>query len=137
MNRIEKTGRTVDDAVQAALKELGVSREDVLIEVLEEGKDALFGLIKRDAKVRVTVKEAEKAAAPDSFEEQLETVPETKDLLRKRNLKSPKRLFLLMLRKNGKPLPKMPRPFWKPFSRPWGWISSSKSSSIARMVKLN
>ena len=41
MNRIEKTGRTVDDAVQAALKELGVSREDVLIEVLEEGKDAL------------------------------------------------------------------------------------------------
>ena len=40
MNRIEKTGRTVDDAVQAALKELGVSREDVLIEVLEEGKDA-------------------------------------------------------------------------------------------------
>ena len=42
MNRIEKTGRTVDDAVQAALKELGVSREDVLIEVLEEGKDALF-----------------------------------------------------------------------------------------------
>ena len=63
MNRIEKTGRTVDDAVQAALKELGVSREDVLIEVLEEGKDALFGLIKRDAKVRVTVKEAEKAAA--------------------------------------------------------------------------
>ena len=77
MNRIEKTGRTVDDAVQAALKELGVSREDVLIEVLEEGKDALFGLIKRDAKVRVTVKEAEKAAAPDSFEEQLETVPET------------------------------------------------------------
>ena len=77
MNRIEKTGRTVDDAVQAALKELGVSREDVLIEVLEEGKDALFGLIKRDAKVRVTVKEAEKAASPDSFEEQLETVPET------------------------------------------------------------
>lgn len=77
MNRIEKTGRTVDDAVQAALKELGVSREDVLIEVLEEGKDALFGLIKRDAKVRVTVKEAEKAAALDSFEEQLETVPET------------------------------------------------------------
>ena len=53
MNRIEKTGRTVDDAVQAALKELGVSREDVLIEVLEVGKDALGGLIKRDAKVRV------------------------------------------------------------------------------------
>ena len=136
MNRIEKTGRTVDDAVQAALKELGVSREDVLIEVLEEGKDALFGLIKRDAKVRVTVKEAEKAAAPDSFEEQLETVPETPEGPAP-NLKSPKRLFLLMLRKNGKPLPKMPRPFWKPFSRPWGWISSSKSSSIARMVKLN
>ncbi len=79
MNRIEKTGRTVDDAVQAALKELGVSREDVLIEVLEEGKDALFGLIKRDAKVRVTVKEAEKAAEPDCLEEKTETVPETPD----------------------------------------------------------
>lgn len=69
MNRIEKTGRTVDDAVQAALKELGVSREDVLIEVLEEGKDALFGLIKRDAKVRVTVKEAETPEGPAPKEE--------------------------------------------------------------------
>ena len=134
MNRIEKTGRTVDDAVQAALKELGVSREDVLIEVLEEGKDALFGLIKRDAKVRVTVKEAEKAAAPDSFEEQLETVPET---LEGPAPKEEPEVTEAPVSSDAEEEPKRPRPFWKPFSRPWGWISSSKSSSIARMVKLN
>ena len=37
MNVVEKTGKTVEDAVQAALAELGVSREQVDVEVLEDG----------------------------------------------------------------------------------------------------
>jgi len=53
------TGRSTEEAVERALIQLGVSKEDCLIEVLEEAKNKLFGLIKSDAKVRVTVKEKE------------------------------------------------------------------------------
>ena len=36
MNMVEKTGKTVEDAVKAALAVLGVSRDQVDVEVLEE-----------------------------------------------------------------------------------------------------
>lgn len=72
MNMVEKTGKTVEDAVKAALAELGVSRDQAEVEVLEESKPSLLGLFGgRDAKVRVTVKEAgpEAPAAPEPAEE--------------------------------------------------------------------
>lgn len=72
MNMVEKTGKTVEDAVKAALAELGVSRDQAEVEVLEESKPSLLGLFGgRDAKVRVTVKEAEPEApaAPEAAEE--------------------------------------------------------------------
>ncbi|HHW18995.1 MAG TPA: protein jag [Firmicutes bacterium] len=57
MKSVEKSGRTVEEAVESALSELGVSREDVLIEVLEEPSRGFLGILGgRDAKVRVTVK---------------------------------------------------------------------------------
>ncbi len=63
MNVVEKTGKTVEDAVKAALGALGKAREQVNVEVLEEPKSAILGFIGgRDAKVRVTVKEVKKAA---------------------------------------------------------------------------
>lgn len=59
MDVVEKTGKTVEDAVKAALAELGVSRDEVEVEVLESSKSSILGLFGgRDAKVRVTVKEA-------------------------------------------------------------------------------
>ena len=59
MISVEKTGKTVDDAVLAALIELGADRDDVEIEVIEEGAKGLFGLVGgRQARVRVTVKES-------------------------------------------------------------------------------
>lgn len=51
------TGKTTEEAVEKAIASLGVSKEQCRIEVLEEAKKKLFGLIKEDAKVRVTVKE--------------------------------------------------------------------------------
>lgn len=55
---IEMTGKSVDEAVAKAIKELGVTAEQVVIEVLDEGKKGfLFGFGSKDAKVRVTVKE--------------------------------------------------------------------------------
>lgn len=49
------TGKTVEEAVEAGLRELGVAREDVEVEVLDEGKKKLFG--SKPAQVKLTVKE--------------------------------------------------------------------------------
>ena len=58
MTFIEKTGKSVDEAVAKALKELNVTEEQVNVEVIEEGKKGfLFGFGSKDAKVRVTLKE--------------------------------------------------------------------------------
>lgn len=57
MRVVEKVGRTVDEAIQEALKQLGATRQDVEIEVLEEGSKGLFGLLgARRARVRVELK---------------------------------------------------------------------------------
>ncbi|MCD8294573.1 MAG: Jag N-terminal domain-containing protein [Clostridia bacterium] len=62
------TGKTVDDAVDAGLKALGITLADAEIEILEEGKKKLFGSVK--AKVKITVKQSEetitKAAKPET-----------------------------------------------------------------------
>lgn len=57
MRVVEKVGRTIDEAIQEALKQLGATRQDVDIEVLEEGSKGLFGLLgARRARVRVELK---------------------------------------------------------------------------------
>lgn len=56
----EFTGKTVDDAIQAGLQELGITKDDAEIRVLEEGKKKLFGSVK--ARVEIACKtECEKA----------------------------------------------------------------------------
>ncbi|KAF1085911.1 R3H domain protein [Sporotomaculum syntrophicum] len=57
MNYVEKIGKTIDEAVENGLVELNVSRDDVLIEVLEEPNKGLFGIIGvKPARVRIKVK---------------------------------------------------------------------------------
>ena len=66
---VEKTGKSVDEAVAAALEELKITAGEAVIEVLEEGKKGFFGFGRKDARVRVSVKEApvavENIAAPE------------------------------------------------------------------------
>ena len=55
---VEKTGKSVEEAVAEALKALNITADQAEVEVLEEGKKGFFGLFGgKDAKVRVTVKE--------------------------------------------------------------------------------
>lgn len=63
-NSVEKTGKTIQEAIKAALEELRADESSVDVEVLEEGNKGIFGIIgNKVAKVRVTLKEsaAEKA----------------------------------------------------------------------------
>lgn len=56
MRSVVKVSKTIDDAVEEALIELGVKRDDVELEILEEPSRGIFGLIGvRDAVVRATV----------------------------------------------------------------------------------
>lgn len=56
MEWVETTGRTVAEALEAALDQLGVDEHDAEVVVLEEAKSALFGLRKSEARVRARVR---------------------------------------------------------------------------------
>jgi len=52
---VETTGRTVEDAKEAALDQLGIDESEAEFEVLEEAKTGLFGRVRNDARVRARV----------------------------------------------------------------------------------
>ncbi len=54
---IEKRGKSVDEAIKAALDELGCKIDDVIIEVIEEPNKGILGIGKRPAVIKVTVQE--------------------------------------------------------------------------------
>lgn len=54
----EKSAKTVDEAIIAALEELGVTKDDVTVDIIEEGKNGFFGIGKKDAVVKVSIKES-------------------------------------------------------------------------------
>lgn len=57
MDFSEKWGKTVEEAVNLAIEDLNVSKDEVEIEVLEEPSKGFLGLGSKLAKVRVTKKE--------------------------------------------------------------------------------
>lgn len=63
MRQAEAAGRTVEEATERALMQLGASPEDVTIEVLDQGTRGMLGLGAREARVRVTLREGAAAAA--------------------------------------------------------------------------
>jgi len=54
MESLEITAKTVEEAIQQALDQLGVSREEVEVTVVKEGKSGILGLGADEAVVRVT-----------------------------------------------------------------------------------
>ena len=53
-NMIESTGKTIDDAIMNGLQEMGVSLDEVDIEVTSEGSKGLFGIGSKDCVVKLT-----------------------------------------------------------------------------------
>ena len=57
VDAIQKTGKTVDEAVSEALKELKIDRDDAEIEIIEEGSRGFLGMFgAKDAVVKVKKK---------------------------------------------------------------------------------
>ena len=86
---MEKTliasGKTIDLAVESALAQLGLDRDDVSVEILERAKSGFLGFGASPAKVRVSYgpEEEEEVAvpAPAPVKEVVEKKPEKKILL--------------------------------------------------------
>jgi spoIIIJ-associated protein len=55
MEWVETTGKTVEEAKEAALDQLGVDAQDAEFEVLDEPKTGLFGRLRGEARVRARV----------------------------------------------------------------------------------
>ena len=78
---IETTGRTEEDAISAALFQLGLDRDDISVEVIERAKSGFLGFGSSPAKVRVSYEvpdEQETAAPAPVAEEKAEPVVEEK-----------------------------------------------------------
>lgn len=72
MEIIEKTGKTVEEALEAALAELGVDRDQVEYKVVEAPSKALFGLLGgREAKVEVVLKKVNPVDTARAFLEKV------------------------------------------------------------------
>ena len=66
MKTIEVNGRTVDEALETALKELKVDKDKVTVEVIDEGSRGFLSLIgAKPARIKVTIK---RNAAEDAKE---------------------------------------------------------------------
>lgn len=65
MKSVEKTAKTVEEAIESALKELGIAKDKAVIEILEQPNKGFFGLIgSRLARVKVYAVEEKPAAEP-------------------------------------------------------------------------
>ena len=79
----EYEGRTVEEATQTALEELGLEKDDVHVEVLEEPQKGFLGLGGKEARIRVELvgewevlgKVEEKPRATTELEEENESLP--------------------------------------------------------------
>lgn len=61
---IEKTGKSVDEALNLALAELDVGKDDVDVEVLDTPSKGIFGIFgAKPARIKVTVKEPPKSSS--------------------------------------------------------------------------
>ena len=59
MKSIESSGKTIDEAILMAVAQLGVQRDNLDIEILEEPVKGLFGIIgAKDARIRATIKKS-------------------------------------------------------------------------------
>ena len=83
MRYIDVTGKTEEEAIRAALSQLGLERDDVSVEILERSKSGFLGIGSSPAKVRVSYEldvadEPEVPQAKPAEKKPVEKKPEAK-----------------------------------------------------------
>ena len=68
MTRMTRRGTTVELAISSALAALGVTREEVEVEVIDQGKKGFLGFGAKEAEVTVTVIDVEEPSVPEVLE---------------------------------------------------------------------
>ena len=86
---IDVTGKTEEEAINRALEQLKLDRDDVSVEILERAKAGFLGLGSCPAKVRVSYGEDEEPAAP--AQPKAEKVREDKPKAEKKPAEKPQR----------------------------------------------
>lgn len=115
---LEATGGTRDEAIQNALKQLGLDRDDVSVEVLDNGRKGFLGIGATPARVRVTYE------VPDELVKKEEPVHKSveKSAAEKKQTEKPV--------KKDKPAPKKEKPAEKPQK-----LSITDEDDTPRLVK--
>ena len=75
---IEKRAKSVDEAIDEALNELGITKEEAEIEIVQEASKGFLGLGSKEAIVKVSVKGAAPVEAVAAAEVAAEPAPEIK-----------------------------------------------------------
>ena len=115
---LEATGDTRDEAIQNALRQLGLDRDDVSVEVLDNGRKGFLGIGATPARVRVTYE------VPDELVKKEEPVhkPVEKPAAEKKPAERPA--------KKDKPAQKKEKPAEKPQK-----LSITDEDDTPRLVK--
>ncbi|MBE3578900.1 MAG: protein jag [Caldanaerobacter subterraneus] len=74
MKELIRTGKTVEEAINLALKDFGVPREMVEVEVLDEGGKGFLGLISKQAIVKVVLKDVIKESAKNFLKQVIDAM---------------------------------------------------------------
>jgi spoIIIJ-associated protein len=78
MQQVEKSAPSVEEALESALAELGISEQEALIEVVQEPRSGFLGIAGQEAIVRVRPRSPSTApvapASPEASDEQAEMV---------------------------------------------------------------
>lgn len=77
-NQIEKSGKTVDEAIWNGVQEMGLSLDEVDIEIIQKGSSGLLGIGAKPAIVRLTEKEHEALDIKSIFETESDAKHEEK-----------------------------------------------------------
>ncbi|MFQ5850041.1 MAG: RNA-binding cell elongation regulator Jag/EloR [Candidatus Binatia bacterium] len=58
MDHVEAEGETIDEAIENALKTLGLERDRITVEIIAEGRKGVFGIGSQRARVRASLRKA-------------------------------------------------------------------------------
>ena len=122
---LEATGSTRDEAIQNALKQLGLDRDDVSVEVIDNGRKGFLGIGSTPARVRVTYEAPDLAPEPAKPEKKERPAEAARPAQEKPEKKRAERA-----EKRERPAPKTDKPAEKPQK-----LSITDEDDTPRLVK--